>query len=295
MYVTIIKNISMYWPNLTLTLLITIFFITSYNYWLLDISRGPYSDYCHKIVGFRGFMGVTSTKSFLVMRRRRVCIEVKNRWLIFVRLLHTALSNIFPTGPKFTWRGIQGGGGRMLGLDWTYFWLPLAGLRTFLPHDRWTLTQVNPIIFPFSLKFVLSVQGKKRKNKRFRFEEMWLREDDCKKVIETGWAHSTGGDPLSLICNKITNTREFLMDWSWSRFGNLKKEITRTRSQLAFFFYQSMSASPVPDRLTLESRLNDLLHQEQTFWRQYSNVFWLTNGDMNTKFFHQRANNERRI
>lgn len=55
-----------------------------------------------------------------------------------------------------------------------------------------------------------------------------------------------------------------------------------------------MSAPTNVERVALEGRLNDLLHLEQTFWRQRSRVFWLTDGDLNTRFFHQRATNRRR-
>ncbi|XP_040367431.1 uncharacterized protein LOC121050669 [Rosa chinensis] len=44
----------------------------------------------------------------------------------------------------------------------------------------------------------------------------------------------------------------------------------------------------------LESRPNALLQQEQTFWKQRTKVFCLSDGDMNTKFFHQRASNRRK-
>lgn len=47
------------------------------------------------------------------------------------------------------------------------------------------------------------------------------------------------------------------------------------------------------DRLALETKLNLLLHQEQAFWKQRAKVFWLTDGDLNTKFFHISASNRK--
>jgi hypothetical protein len=40
--------------------------------------------------------------------------------------------------------------------------------------------------------------------------------------------------------------------------------------------------------------LDELLAQEELWWNQRSRVLWLTSGDKNTQFFHQKANQRRR-
>lgn len=67
-----------------------------------------------------------------------------------------------------------------------------------------------------------------------------------------------------------------------------------TRTQLAAFFDRSYSAPLHHDRVALESKLSSLLQQENAFWRQRAKVFWLKDGDLNTKFFHQSATNRKR-
>ena len=64
---------------------------------------------------------------------------------------------------------------------------------------------------------------KKKKKKKFRFEEFWLREEECKKIVELNWNISLGSDPFSTLCGKIGSTRKALLQWSRNLFGKIKE------------------------------------------------------------------------
>ncbi|XP_024196188.1 uncharacterized protein LOC112199393 [Rosa chinensis] len=92
----------------------------------------------------------------------------------------------------------------------------------------------------------------------------------------------------------LKSGRKALEEWSFNQFGSLKRNIEDIRAQLAVF-YDTTQIIPIEElKVELEAKLNNLLHQELLFWRQRAKVFWLQDGDANTKFFHQRASNRKK-
>ncbi|XP_024163940.1 uncharacterized protein LOC112170898 [Rosa chinensis] len=141
-------------------------------------------------------------------------------------------------GPKFTWLGIQNGEEFKLRLDrfvstrsWTRLF-PLSRVTNLPP----TTSDHLPIL--------LEIRKRHTRRKRRIFEDFWLRDKECKQVVEAGWFSGTGTCPLSTVSNRINNTRELLLSWSHTKFGSLKKEIEMTRSKLVVFYDSSFSASP---------------------------------------------------
>ena len=130
--------------------------------------------------------------------------------------------------------------------------------------------------------------------KRFKFEEFWLTEDSCFELVKESWESLTGLQSLNLLSRKLDKTRTVLEAWSSEKFGGLRKEIDKVSAQLASFLDESLSAEVVDSRTTLKTKLYDLLQKEHTFWRQRAKVFWLRDGDLNTKFFHQKTKNRKK-
>lgn len=191
--------------------------------------------------------------------------------------------NISSVGPRFTWRGNRGGDEGLVRLDLflaSNEWLELFPMSKAL-NLKPSKSDHLPILIEVREKRPKK-KNKKKKKKRLCFHELWLRDEDCKKIVEVNWSISPDQDldPFSKICCKINKTREALMVWS--------------KAHLAHFFDTSYSTAPIENRVRLEEKLNALLYQEQDFWKQRAKVFWLTDGDLNTSFFHRQASNRRR-
>ncbi|KAK4394177.1 hypothetical protein Sango_1888500 [Sesamum angolense] len=129
----------------------------------------------------------------------------------------------------------------------------------------------------------------KPKQKRFRFEAVWLRSKDCKGVIERAWAHGDVVDPRRSLLHKLRSCREDLSLWDKTGFGNITKRIKEIDTQLKNATHMEIASAFHKWGKALQPELEELLDREETLRKQRGKALWLKEGDRNTAFFHARA------
>ncbi|KAK1378466.1 hypothetical protein POM88_025210 [Heracleum sosnowskyi] len=112
-----------------------------------------------------------------------------------------------------------------------------------------------------------------RKRKRFRFENIWVREPDCQDIITASWKTSDQS-ALLLVIDNIKECTLKLASWNQSKFGSLAKDIKQTHKRIIALREVQDQIDNIEELKKMERKLNDLLYKEEVFWKQRSRVLW---------------------
>nr|XP_023875744.1 uncharacterized protein LOC111988195 [Quercus suber] len=132
------------------------------------------------------------------------------------------------------------------------------------------------------------------RKRRFHFEALWAKREDCYGIVEAAWI---GGGPSNTpgdIAANLQLVASELSAWSKEVFGNIPKRIKEKREALHSLTELDCDGSHCDAINELRKELNELLDSEETLWHQRSKIFWYKEGDRNTKFFHTRASERRK-
>lgn len=117
---------------------------------------------------------------------------------------------------------------------------------------------------------ILSVRGGQERterrwnSKRFRFEAMWLRENESENVVVNAW---NKGEDASINLMRTTNK---LAVWSKHTFGNTAKEICKCQQQMKELMEQDPTAERMECMRNIDARMEELENREESYWRQRS-------------------------
>ena len=137
-------------------------------------------------------------------------------------------------------------------------------------------------------------QVRKKKNRLFRFDHTWVREEDCEGVIAEAWNSSHLGTPMFCLTQKIKQRRLQLLQWSQSKLRATLRNIENKKRQLQELENQSPECYNAREVNMVRRELYSLMRNEEIFWRQRSRVAWLQGGDSNSRFFHECASQRKK-
>ncbi|KAK9901856.1 hypothetical protein M0R45_001915 [Rubus argutus] len=90
---------------------------------------------------------------------------------------------------------------------------------------------------------------------------------------------------------RVVKLLYMLVNWEIQSSGSREIEVIHGQLQSLLFEPQSLDNQQAAN--VLSSRLEALLTDDHEYWLQRSKIAWLSEGDRNTKFFHQKASNRR--
>ncbi|XP_021748400.1 uncharacterized protein LOC110714214 [Chenopodium quinoa] len=110
---------------------------------------------------------------------------------------------------------------------------------------------------------------KKKKFKKYRFEEMWLRDETCGDIVKEAW--NWGGD----ICLKFAHTSINLSTWSRNKFGDFIKEMKDCKGRMESLMGETQTEEIIAQIRDLDDKMDELEKREEAYWRQRSRQEWL--------------------
>ncbi|KAL8092290.1 hypothetical protein AgCh_034546 [Apium graveolens] len=128
-----------------------------------------------------------------------------------------------------------------------------------------------------------------RKQFRFCFENTWLQEPGFHKETTNFWL----ARPPSHILPNLLSVSSFMARWGRNFFHKFRDKVKKQR-ELLTKLGNRIDSGGVKMYFEEKEKLNELLLHEEIYWKQRAKVFWLAEGDANTKFFHALASTRRK-
>ncbi|XP_023912817.1 uncharacterized protein LOC112024413 [Quercus suber] len=194
-------------------------------------------------------------------------------------------------GPEFTWCNMQEGRQRMyLRLD--------RALVTQEWIDHYKNMRVHHLVESASdlcvLLIIDSIVPQSPRKRRFQFEAMWMRRDECGDIIKAAWNDSVNlYNPNDMVAG-LKQCADDLSRWNRLVFGHIPRQIQNKRKALNKFVLRDHDGSNGREINKLRKEINELLDCEEIMWQQRSKVQWMGLRDHNTKYFHTKASGRKK-
>ena len=163
---------------------------------------------------------------------------------------------------KFTWRGKRSGGIVLERLDRAFAstsWLE-QNPTTRVQHIRAHSLDHNLILI--RLEGIIACR-----NKAFRFEQIWLKEEGCGDTIKAAWGGALDVSPMPMVSQKIKECGVHLTEWSRKSFGCIRRQLQEKTKELIKAEWAAASGSDTSTMRALQLEVNDLLEKESLMWQ----------------------------
>ncbi|GKV01547.1 hypothetical protein SLEP1_g14094 [Rubroshorea leprosula] len=128
--------------------------------------------------------------------------------------------------------------------------------------------------------------SRNKRKMKFRFEEMWLRKEECQEVVSSSWSSVTGYEGWNTLIQKVQSCSSALTTWNSTKFGKVQKRLRQCMRKINALQQQPHYEIVSHKERQVLAEMEEWLEREEIMWRQRSREIWIQEGDRNTRFFH---------
>lgn len=107
-----------------------------------------------------------------------------------------------------------------------------------------------------------------RKQKPWRFEQVWLGKIGCHEAVLAAWQSSYTGSHMEGVVEKVSRCQNKLQSWSKLCFGNITKTLNEKRAALKRAETEALKGDGYESVYTLKKEITELLSKEEKLWQQ---------------------------
>nr|POF24135.1 hypothetical protein CFP56_06218 [Quercus suber] len=105
-----------------------------------------------------------------------------------------------------------------------------------------------------------------RSSKLFRFESMWLRDDECKDVVNDAWERGRSMGIQHQFTQCLDECRRSLFTWNKTKFGHVGQKISALQKKLRWLEGRYDGLVRMEEIHVMKMELNRMMGAEEDMW-----------------------------
>ncbi|XP_039041849.1 uncharacterized protein LOC120180617 [Hibiscus syriacus] len=134
--------------------------------------------------------------------------------------------------------------------------------------------------------------GLTKRPRPFKFFNCWTGYELFLATVRDTWHGSCGDNAMNCMFLKLRRLKPILKNFNKEYFSDISSRVNNKRvelEQIQIFNLANHDQRSIGDEKRIHAELMDLELAESVFYKQKAKAHWLREGDLNTRFFHQRT------